>query len=244
MSNLMMTNYKFLPDTRVTVLTGAGISAESGLKTFRDNNGLWEKHRVEDVATPAAFIKDPAMVWKFYKLRYRQLQDVTPNPGHYALKKMEDFLGDNMNIITQNIDGLHGSAGSKNVTEMHGSLNSCYCTACHVSYEMKSVDLIPRVPICKDCGGSLRPDIVWFGEVPYHLERIGEILNQTEYFIVAGTSGVVYPAAYFLFLTRIKGAVTIGINLEKPANLDYINEFHQGRTGEILPRLVEIWTGN
>jgi len=119
------------PENKVTVLTGAGISAESGIKTFRDNNGLWEDHNVEEVATPAAFQRDPELVWRFYKQRYHQLQEVKPNPAHLALVELEEYLKQNFTLITQNVDGLHKTSGNKNVIEMHGSLRSCFCTKCN-----------------------------------------------------------------------------------------------------------------
>ena len=235
------TKFKFTKDDRVIVLTGAGISAESGLKTFRDNNGLWENHRVEDVATPDAFKQNPEMVWRFYKQRYFQLAEVAPNAGHYALNKLEKYSGENFMLITQNVDGLHTQAGNKRVMEMHGSLLDCFCTKCNTNYKMAKIDLNPAVPVCKKCGGELRPDIVWFGEIPFYLNEIDLILKNVNYFIVVGTSGVVQPAASFLYLARMGGAKTIGINLVAPENLMFIDEFHQGTSGELLPELVEKW---
>lgn len=231
-------------DKKVVVLTGAGISAESGLKTFRDNNGLWENHSVERVATPEGFIANPALVWKFYKQRYNQLDEVQPNPAHYALKKMEDHLGNNFHLITQNIDGLHFTAGNKNVIEMHGSLQICFCSSCKKKYNMAEIDLQFPVPICDNCGGQLRPDIVWFGEVPYHMERIYGLLQDADYFVVVGTSGVVYPAAGFLMIAMQCGAYTIGVNFEEPRNASMIDEFYKGKAGEVLPTLVDEWIGN
>lgn len=230
-------------DSKVVVLTGAGISAESGLKTFRENNGLWETHHVEEVATPEAFAADPELVWKFYKQRYHQLNDVQPNAAHYALKKLEDYLGDNFWLITQNVDGLHRVAGHKNVLEMHGSLRTCFCSRCKHGYQMCDVDLEPTIPICMECNGYLRPDIVWFGEVPYHMGRIYGLLQETDYFLVVGTSGVVYPAAGFLMIALDCGARTIGVNFEAPRNASMIDDFHLGKAGEILPKLVKEWIG-
>ncbi len=237
----MKTNIKLNKTDKLVVLSGAGISAESGLKTFRDNNGLWENHRVEEVATPEAFRSNPKMVWRFYKQRYFQLAEVHPNPGHFALKKLEDFLGKNFFIITQNVDGLHYLAGNKRVLEMHGSLRKCFCSKCFQKYEMKEVDLSPIIPICEKCKGNLRPDIVWFGEMPHFLNEIDEILKKADYFLIVGTSGVVYPAAQFLYIAKHYGAKTIGVNLTKPENVRLIDEFYQGKAGEILPELVEEW---
>ncbi len=232
---------KLTKESRVVVLTGAGISAESGLKTFRDNNGLWENHRVEEVATPEAFENNPEMVWRFYKQRYFQLSEVTPNDGHLALKRLEKFLGNNFTLITQNVDGLHNEAGNKRVNDMHGSLKSCFCISCAEKFQMSNVDLTPTIPICTSCGGYLRPDIVWFGEMPYHLENLYKYVENADIFLVVGTSGNVYPAAQFIAVARQAGAYTIGINLEKPLNSHYMHEFHQGRSGKVLPRLLKIW---
>ena len=238
----MKTNYKFSIEDKIVILSGAGISAESGLKTFRDHDGLWENHRVEDVATPEAFRVNPGMVWDFYKQRYFQLAEVKPNNGHLALKKLENFSGKNLNIITQNIDGLHQQAGNERVLEMHGSLRKCFCIKCRQKYLMNEIDLISEIPLCKKCGGKLRVDVVWFGEMPHFLDKIDVILRQADYLIVVGTSGTVYPAAQFLNMAKHFGATTIGINLEKPLNVSFIDEFHQGKSGELLPDLVIEWT--
>ena len=237
----MNTKFRFKKEDKVIVLTGAGISAESGLKTFRDNNGLWEEYRVEEVATPQAFQKDPEMVWRFYKQRYFQLDEIKPNPGHYALKELEEYLGKNFFIITQNVDGLHRQAGNEKVLEMHGSLRECFCSKCYAHFKMSEVDLEPAIPLCSSCGGALRPDIVWFGEIPYFLDEIDRILKKANYFLVVGTSGSVQPAASLVYIAKRYGAATIGVNLAEPENMLYIDEFHQGRSGEILPGLVNTW---
>ncbi|KQC08927.1 MAG: NAD-dependent deacetylase [Candidatus Cloacimonas sp. SDB] len=234
---------KLNPKSQIVVLTGAGVSAESGLKTFRDNNGLWENHRVEDVATPEAFRQFPELVWKFYKDRYFQLAQVKPNPAHVALVELENFLGDNFNLITQNVDGLHFKAGNKNVIEMHGSLYECFCSDCNNRFLMKDIDLDLEIPVCSKCRGYLRPDIVWFGEIPYHLNRIQQIMSKLDLFLVIGTSGIVYPAAQLLPIAKSCGAHTVGINLEEPANLLYLDDFYKGLSGEILPDLVKQWIG-
>ncbi len=246
-------------EDKLVVLTGAGISAESGIKTFRDSDGLWENHSIEDVATPSAFTRDPSLVWDFYAARYNQILEVKPNPGHYALKQLEDHLGDNFLLITQNIDGLHRLAGSKNVLEMHGSIDKCYCNKCEKT--ISTADVIAHRPAsnskterypsilknkhqwfkCSKCSGLNRPDIIWFGEIPYHLDEIIARLRECTIFLVAGTSGVVYPAAQFLLMAKQHGAKTIGINLDAPMNVDFIEEFHQGKSGDILPSLVKKW---
>jgi NAD-dependent deacetylase len=237
----MNTAFRIGKQDNLAVLTGAGISAESGLKTFRDNNGLWEQHRVEDVATPRAFAKDPAMVWRFYKQRYFQLDEVMPNPGHAALVALEQSLGSRFSLITQNVDGLHARAGNQRVYEMHGSLHSCFCNDCGAHFAMQDVDLQPAIPQCPTCGGDLRPDIVWFGEMPYFLEEIDGILQRATHFLVIGTSGSVYPAAQFVAIARMHGARTMGVNLAPPDNINLLDEFHQGLSGQILPGLVEQW---
>jgi len=228
----------------IVVLTGAGISAESGIKTFRDYDGLWENHRVEDVATPEAFDRDPVMVWRFYKERYFQSLDVLPNAGHYALVDLEKHFGDNFLLITQNVDGLHERAGSKRVLEMHGKLLTCFCVGCKANYKMNEVDLNPEIPTCPACGKFLRPDIVWFGEMPYFLEEIYQALKKVSVFISIGTSGHVYPASYFIAMAKQNKAKTIGVNFERPENNIFIEEFHQGKAGELLPELVKEWIGD
>ncbi len=237
----MKTKFKFKKNERLFILTGAGISAESGLRTFRDNNGLWENYRVEQVATPQAFKRDPGMVWRFYKERYSQLKKAKPNAGHFAIKKLEDFFQENFFLVTQNVDGLHLTAGNKKVLEMHGSLHKCFCTRCKTRYKFEDIDLSQNIPGCLNCEGQLRPDIVWFGEMPYFLDEINKILSKTDYFLVVGTSGVVYPAAQFLYIAKNYGADTIGINLEEPDNMQFIDEFHKGKSGDLLPKLVDLW---
>jgi len=225
--------------SQVLVLTGAGISAESGIKTFRDTNGLWENHRVEDVASPQGFKSDPAMVWDFYKKRYTQSLEAEPNRAHQALAHLERKLGDRFHLITQNVDGLHSRAGNKRVYEMHGRLDSCYCTACRARFKMKDIDLNQEIPHCVHCANMLRPDIVWFGEIPYYLYEIEELVKNTDFFLIIGTSGVVYPAAGYVMTAKLFGAHTIGLNLEEPDNLSFFDEFHLGNCGDLLPDIIE-----
>lgn len=234
-------NIKIGSWTKVTVLTGAGISAESGLKTFRDSDGLWENHRVEDVATPEAFITDPVLVWNFYQHRYQNAVSTVPNAGHLALATLEKKLGDNFQLITQNVDGLHRRAGNRNIHEMHGRLDRCYCTLCGAGFDISQIDLSGALPYCPECEGLLRPDIVWFGEIPYYLDVIEKLIRKCNLFIVIGTSGNVYPAAGFVMAAKYSGAKTIGVNLEKPKNLDYFDFFYEGKSGDLLPDLVEHW---
>ncbi|MDD5535925.1 MAG: NAD-dependent deacylase [Candidatus Cloacimonetes bacterium] len=224
---------------RYLVLTGAGISAESGIRTFRDSGGLWEEHRVEDVASPQGFQKNPKLVWDFYKERFKNSLSVNPNSAHQALKRMEDALGENFHLITQNVDGLHIKAGNRRVYEMHGSLKNCFCVSCRTRYELDEIDLSQDVPLCMKCKALLRPDIVWFGEIPYYLYEIEDKLKNCDVFIVVGTSGTVYPAAGFVMTAKLFGAKTIAVNLDRPDNLGFIDEFLQGKSGELVPPLVE-----
>lgn len=184
----------------IVILTGAGISAESGLRTFRDNDGLWEDHRVEDVATPEAFARNPQLVHRFYNLRRQQLRqpEVKPNAGHLALAEFEKKWPGDFLLITQNVDNLHERAGSQKMWHMHGELQSVLCLACQSRMRWQE-DLEIHTP-CPKCrrDGQLRPDIVWFGEMPYHMEDIEKALETCDFFVAVGTSGLVYPAAGFV----------------------------------------------
>ncbi len=239
----MKKKYKIKPGERVVVLTGAGISAESGIKTFRDSDGLWKNHKIEEVASMDGFRANPELVWEFYKLRFHQLAEVKPNPAHYALVKLENHVPDTFTLITQNVDGLHWVAGNENVLEMHGSLKRCICSDCREEFRTREVDLTKKVPECPECRGYLRPDIIWFGEEPYYLYEIMREVEICNYLIVVGTSGIVYPAAGLLEKAKECGATTIGVNLQKPENIANIDEFHEGKAGIILPELVAQLTG-
>ncbi|HJM67757.1 MAG TPA: NAD-dependent deacylase [Candidatus Thalassarchaeaceae archaeon] len=234
------------PNTRVVVLTGAGISAESGIRTFRAAEGLWEEHRIEDVATPEGWRRDPELVWSFYQGRRRQLLDVLPNPAHDALVDLEEYLGENLLLVTQNVDDLHSRAGSNNLIHMHGELRKLRCELCEVVVEaMEGVHLQDDFVTCQECPtGRLRPHIVWFTEMPFDMEKINAAVFECDVFIAIGTSGHVYPAAGLLAIAQMRGAYCIGVNLDPPENVDFFDEFHQGRAGEILPDLVTQWVGN
>ncbi len=203
------------PLPKVVILTGAGISAESGIKTFRAGDGLWEKHRVEDVATPEGFARDPALVQAFYNTRRRQLQqpDIQPNSAHLALAELETLLGDHLLIVTQNIDNLHERAGNSNVIHMHGELLKVRCSQSGQTQQWNG-DLTPgdRCHCCQ-FPAPLRPHIVWFGEMPLHMDHIYQAIAEADYFLAIGTSGQVYPAAGFVHEARIQGAYTIEFNL-------------------------------
>jgi NAD-dependent deacetylase len=221
----------------VVVLTGAGISAESGVPTFRDADGLWEGHRVEDVATPEAFDVQPAVVHRFYDARRRALGRVDPNPAHHALARLEEELGEQLTVITQNIDDLHERAGSTRVVHMHGELRSALCRAC-VGRTPWTLDL-GDFPPCPRCGvAELRPDVVWFGEMPYEMERILAALDAADLFVAIGTSGAVYPAAGFVQFAAGTGARTLELNLVPSAVTELFDESRQGPAGELVPRWV------
>ncbi len=230
-------------DKKVVILTGAGISAESGVKTFRDNDGLWENHRIEDVATPEAWLKDPELVWKFYQARRRQMNQVEPNLAHQALAKLESNL-EKFTLITQNVDDLHERGGSNTVIHMHGRLQMLRCESSgQIERRMADSDLIDVFVTCNCCAdpSRMRPDIVWFGEMPMEMEEIYSAVESCDVFIVVGSSGHVYPAAGMVHVARSIGAHTILVNYEMPANGDDFDEVHLGKAGEILPDLVESW---
>ena len=228
-----------LTNPKIVVLTGAGISAESGLKTFRDNDGLWENHRVEEVATPEAFEQNPSLVYRFYNARRAQLQqdDVQPNAAHQALAKLEQALGDDLMVVTQNVDDLHERGGSKSVYHMHGKLLSARCAISQQSFVWRdSFDHTTKCPCCHRV--TLRPDIVWFGEMPLYMDDIVQALAQADVFIAVGTSGQVYPAANFVAIAAESGARTIEINLEPGQQNHLFDERITGLAGETLPAFV------
>lgn len=227
---------------RVCVLTGAGVSAESGVPTFRASDGLWEGHHIEDVATPTGFRKDPGLVWKFYNARRANVKTVSPNPGHFALKAMEDRWGDAFTLATQNVDGLHKAAGSRNVLEVHGSLRRTRCLGCD---EVKDRGLEPLGdhPLC-ECGGRLRPDIVWFHEsLPEDIWEAAMVAAQEcDTFLVVGTSAVVHPAASLVPIAKRSkrpGATVIEVNLTRTEASDLADIGLYGPSGRVLPKLVE-----
>ena len=223
----------------VAVLTGAGVSAESGVATFRGAGGLWEGQRIEDVATPRAFARDPAQVWRFYNQRRTNLRTVKPNPGHFALAELEKSLGsDRFALITQNVDGLHRAAGSRHILELHGNLVRVRCTGCGKIQERPDEDL-PPLPRCGDCNGLLRPDIVWFEEMlPEDVwQEAAACAAQSEAFLVVGTSAVVYPAARLIPIARSAGAAIIEVNLTATDATHWVDIGLYGASGHILPKL-------
>jgi NAD-dependent deacetylase len=224
---------------RIVVLTGAGISAESGLATFRGPDGLWEGHRVEDVATPEAFACNPALVQRFYDARRARLAEVEPNAAHRALARLDAEWSGELLIVTQNVDDLHERAGTRRLLHMHGALRSAWCLACDARLPWQG-DLSLGPP-CPSCGtaGHLRPDIVWFGEMPYEMERIDAALRACDLFVSIGTSGAVYPAAGFVQTARYAGAKTLEINLEPSLGSVWFDEVRTGPAGELVPAWVE-----
>jgi NAD-dependent deacetylase len=223
----------------VAVLTGAGISADSGVPTFRGADGLWRNFRAEDLATPEAFARDPRLVWEWYNWRRELIATKSPNPGHLALVRME-ARHERFLLITQNVDGLHGAAGSHKLAEIHGNIWKVRCTACKQVTENHDVPIaIP--PSCRSCGGLLRPHIIWFGEPLDEptLDRCMGALASCQVLLIVGTSGLVYPAASFAPIAKAAGAFVAEVNLDPTPNSQLVDLSIQGRAGEILPQLVD-----
>lgn len=225
----------------IVVLTGAGVSAESGIRTFRASDGLWEDHRVEDVATPEGFAADPLLVHRFYNERRRQLRDpsVRPNPAHEALARLEREYDGDVLVVTQNIDNLHERAGSRNVVHMHGELLKARCAGCGAV--VVAVGDLGPTDSCEACGalGAMRPHVVWFGEIPLLMERIYSEIQRCGTFVAIGTSGLVYPAAGFVRVAQLAGAHTVEINLTTSYVTSVFDEVVTGPAGEQVPAWVE-----
>ena len=223
----------------IVILTGAGISAESGLATFRGPDGLWEGHRVEDVATPEAFARDPDLVQNFYDQRRARLKEVEPNAAHRALARLDAEWRGELLIVTQNVDDLHERAGAERILHMHGELDSAWCLACNSRMPWDAP--LSGSPPCPACGvsGLLRPDIVWFGEMPYDMDRIDDALREADLFVSIGTSGAVYPAAGFVQTARYCGAQTLEMNLDPSLGSVYFHEARTGPASLLVPAWVE-----
>lgn len=226
------------PVTRVVVLTGAGISAESGLGTFRDADGLWAQHRLEEVATPEAFARDPVLVHRFYNARRQHAAAAEPNAAHRALARLEAALGEALFLVTQNVDDLHEKAGSRQVLHMHGRLAGALCQAC--GHRWPAPLAMRPEDRCPSCGASAtRPDVVWFGEYPQGMDRIEAALSRAEVFAAIGTSGQVYPAAGFVMQARQNGAETVELNLDPSETSRAFAQTRFGKATEIVPLWVE-----
>lgn len=224
--------------TNIVILTGAGISAESGLGTFRDEGGLWAQHRIEDVATPEGFARNPKLVTDFYNARRAQAATAQANAAHYALAKLENDHPAAVWIVTQNVDGLHEQAGSKNVIHMHGELAGALCATC--AHRWPAVGDMAPGDACPQCNApSARPDTVWFGEMPYHMDKIETLLEQADLFVSIGTSGNVYPAAGFVQAAHAYGAATLELNLEPSQGASLFESTRLGPATQSVPQWVD-----
>jgi NAD-dependent deacetylase len=229
---------------RIVVLTGAGISAESGIATFRDKDGIWSKVDVRDVATPEGFARNPQLVLDFYNKRRKDGRNAKPNAAHLALARLEAEhpakAGGQVLVVTQNIDLLHEAAGSRSLIHMHGQGDQSLCNRCEARHPWGTEDLRLDQP-CPSCGqaGGLRPDVVWFGEMPYHMDRISEALAEADLFLSIGTSGNVYPASGFVAEARRAGAHTVELNLEPSEGATLFHEAHHGPASQVVPMYVE-----
>jgi len=229
---------RLLQAQKTMVITGAGVSAESGVPTFRGQDGLWQNYSVTDLATPQAFAANPERVWAFYNWRRNLISQTKENPAHQALVTLEESLPD-FTLVTQNVDGLHLRAGSKNLLEIHGNLWRVKCSKCQQKYIDMSVNM-GKLPLCKGCGGLLRPDVVWFGENLDHqlLQRTEEIAQKCDILLVIGTSCNVYPVAAIPMLAKSRGAFVAEINIEETSLTANIDVTIIGKAGEIIPLLV------
>ncbi|MFZ2017225.1 MAG: NAD-dependent deacylase [Methyloceanibacter sp.] len=222
----------------IVILTGAGLSAESGLGTFRDKGGLWSQFNIAEVATPEGFARNPTRVHDFYNLRRRRRDDARPNAAHYALARLEQEHRGEVLTVTQNIDALHEAAGTKNLIHMHGELGKALCAQCELS--LPWVGDLSTETLCPSCGAAaMRPDVVWFGEMPRGMDRIYDALGACDLFVSIGTSGAVYPAAGFVAEARATGAHTVELNLEPSDGASHFAEKFYGHATEIVPAYVE-----
>lgn len=240
--NKPLTTISISTEDRVFVLTGAGISAESGLPTFRASDGLWEGNRIEDVCTPEAWENNPALVWEFYSARRAAGAKAEPNPAHFALATLETQLGERFFLCTQNVDDLHERAGSARLVHMHGELSKAHCENDCGRPPIQDRTIyksLAEVGRCA-CGGRLRPHIVFFGEMPLEMDRIQDEISKATLMVVVGTSGSVYPAANFVHWARAAGARTVYVGPEEPLNATAFTHVVEGRAGEVLPGLFSV----
>lgn len=222
---------------RIVILTGAGISAESGLGTFRDEGGLWAQHRIEDVATPEAFARNPDLVHRFYNARRMQAADATPNAAHHALARLQARFSGDVMLVTQNVDGLHEKAGAQAV-HMHGELARALCATCGHWWDAP-IEMTVGEPCVACAAPTARPDIVWFGEIPYHMEQILDALQTCDLFAAIGTSGQVYPAAGFVEEARMAGAATVELNLRDSDMSHAFDDHITGPASKTVPAWVD-----
>lgn len=238
-STLGLVRHKLSTARSVTVLSGAGISADSGVPTFRGADGLWKQYRAEELATPDAFARDPRLVWEWYNWRRELIAAKRPNPAHDAVASMEQRF-EQFWLITQNVDGLHRDAGSQRLSEIHGNIWKVRCTRCRDVSENRDVP-IAMLPLCRSCGGLLRPNIVWFGEslAEEDLEKSAAALQSSDVCLIIGTSGLVYPAAGFGAIAKQAGAFIVEINLDSTPHSNLADATLQGRARDLVPLLLE-----
>jgi len=226
--------------SKILFFTGAGISAESGIPTFRGKDGIWNKLKPEELANFNAFLKNPDMVWNWYQHRRGIINESQPNAGHIAIREFEKVFNE-VTVVTQNVDNLHRRAGSKVVYELHGNIEKNYCIQCKKRYDDPSLAFIDSVPKCSECGGLIRPDVVWFGEtLPQDVFRISEnAADLCDICFIVGTSSVVYPAAYIPITAKSSGAFLVEINIASTEISDQVDQSYFGKSGEILPDLLK-----
>jgi len=230
---------KFQENPVIAVLTGAGISAESGVHTFRGEDGLWKKFKPEELASFDAFMRNPEIVWEWYRYRQKIIKEIEPNPGHYALAELERMFPD-FYLVTQNVDGLHVRAGSRNPIELHGNIMRNRCLQCNKNFLEVELQKEMVIPKCTDCGGILRPDVVWFGEqLPQQaLIDAEKAIKEATIFLSVGTSALVQPAASMPLWAKNNGSYLVEINIEETLLTPYVDEHLSGKSGEILPELI------
>ncbi len=225
----------------IVFFTGAGISAESGIPTFRGKDGIWNKLKPEELANFNAFLKNPDMVWEWYQHRRTIIHETGPNPAHYAIANFENYY-DDVSVVTQNVDNLHGRAGSSHIYELHGNIERNFCVDCKTDYDDSKIDLSNKqVPKCEECGGLIRPDVVWFGEMLPQLvfANAQRKAEQSDICFVVGTSAVIYPAAYIPIEAKRHGSYLVEINIEETEISSYVDCSLFGKAGEIMPVILD-----
>lgn len=232
---------RLIKANHVIFFTGAGISAESGISTFRGQNGLWSKFKPEELANFDAFIKNPDLVWQWYQYRRKIINESKPNNGHLSIAEMENYF-EEVTVITQNVDNLHRRAGSKNILELHGNIERNYCVNCKTFYGLNEFEANNRIPRCKKCGGLIRPDVVWFGEnLPAGVfENAEQYARKSDICFIVGTSAIVYPAAYIPVTAKKSGAYLVEINIEETEITGSVDYSIIGKSGEVLPQIAEL----